>query len=169
LKEENHMKRCSECDREGLLKTTEPDTLTVAGRSFTAAVPAWHCEACGKTYLDGPSLGDFELAVAREIATQGPASGETFRFMRKSIGMRAADLAELLDVTPETVSRWETGKLDVARAAWATLADVVVEHAEGASRMLDRLRTLREPKKLAKALRLELPRLALGDHSTPRR
>jgi transcriptional regulator with XRE-family HTH domain len=90
--------------------------------------------------------------------------------MRKSIGMRAADLAELLDVTPETVSRWETGKLDVTRAAWSTLADVVVEHAERASRMLDRLRTLREPKKLAKALRLELPRLTLGDHSsTPRR
>lgn len=163
------MKRCSECDRERLLQTTEPNTLTVAGRSFSANVPAWRCEACGKTHLDGSSFEDFELAVALELATQGPASGETFRFMRKSIGMRAADLAELLDVTPETVSRWETDKLRVARAAWATLADMVVEHAEGASRMLDRLRRLRKPKRLAKALRLELPRPLLGDHSSPRR
>jgi transcriptional regulator with XRE-family HTH domain len=97
--------------------------------------------------------------LAEEL--QGPATGETFRFMRKSLGMRAADLAELLDVTPETISRWETGKLDVARSAWATLADVVVEQAEGRSRMLDRLRTLREPKKLAKAVRLELRRSAV--------
>jgi transcriptional regulator with XRE-family HTH domain len=72
--------------------------------------------------------------------------------------MRAADLAELLDVTPETVSRWETGKLDVAHAAWATLADVVIERTEGRTRMLDRLRALREPKKLAKTVTLTLPR-----------
>ena len=74
--------------------------------------------------------------------------------------MRAADLAELLDVTPETVSRWETGKLDVARAAWSALAGIVVEraHGEGRSRMLDRLRALQAPKKLAKAVRIELPR-----------
>lgn len=152
------MKRCTECERAHPVETTEPDTLTVGGRTFTTDVPALRCEACGKTYLDGPSLEAFELAVARELATVGPATGETFRFMRKSIGMRAADLAELLDVTPETISRWETGKLDVARAAWSTLADVVVERAEGRTRMLDRLRAIQEPKKLAKAVRIKLPR-----------
>jgi putative zinc finger/helix-turn-helix YgiT family protein len=154
------MKRCIECAREHLVETTELEKLIVAGRTFTADVPALRCQGCRKSYLDGPAVEAFELAVARELATQGPASGETFRFMRKTVGMRAADLAELLDVTPETISRWETGKLDVARAAWATLADIVVEQSEGRSRMLDRLRSLREPKKLAKAVRLELPRTA---------
>jgi putative zinc finger/helix-turn-helix YgiT family protein len=152
------VKRCTECERGRPLETTAPDRVTVGGRTFTTDVPALRCDACGKTYLDGPSLEAFELAVARELATLGPATWETFRFMRKTLGMRAADLAELLDVTPETVSRWETGKLDVARAAWSTLADVVVERAEGRTRMLDRLRAIKEPKKLAKTVRIELPR-----------
>jgi DNA-binding transcriptional regulator YiaG len=41
--------------------------------------------------------------------------GEELRFARKAMGQRQPDLATLLDVATETVSRWETGTEPIRR------------------------------------------------------
>lgn len=149
--------RCTECGSDRLVEGLEQDTLTLAEQTFTAEVPAVRCEACGAVFFDGPALGDFERAAARELAQRGPATAETFRFMRKAIGMRAADLAEMLDVTPETISRWETGKLPMSRTTWLTLSSLVLDY-EGTTA---RLRAAEGGPGIAKAvIRLDLPRAA---------
>jgi putative zinc finger/helix-turn-helix YgiT family protein len=148
--------RCVKCGSDQIGESTEPDTLAIAGQTFTADVPALRCAACGAVFFDGPALGEFEHAAARELARHGPATGETFRFMRKALGVRAVDLAELLDVTPETISRWETGKLAMARTAWVTLSSLVLDF-DGTQ---ERLRAVREPPKSARVVRLKVPRAA---------
>ncbi len=73
-----------------------------------------------ETYLDWKVLAKLDLAAAQWLADAGARSPETFRFMRKTLGLRAADLAELLDVAPETVSRWERGVLPVEHRAFGS-------------------------------------------------
>lgn len=78
------------------------------------------------------------------------------RFMRKEAGLRSMELAEFLGVTPETVSRWETGKQPVERRAMAVVGALVVERFEGRTSTLENLKELRRPKKLGRTIELSL-------------
>ena len=139
-----------------------PETVRVGSTDFEGTVEGIRCGACGEEYLDGPDTGRFEVLVAAWLAEHGLTTREAFRYMRKAIGMSAADLAGLLDVTPETVSHWETGKHEPPRNAVAILGSIVLEHAEGSIATLERLRMLRDRPKLAKSGRVRLARVAHG-------
>ena len=145
------LKKCVKCGSRSLVKDALEDTILVGGRTFVAALQARRCEACGEVYVDGRALEAFEKAVDLKLAQDGPATGETFRRLRKALGLRAAEVADLLDICAETVSRWETGATNVDRAAWAMLGTMVIERAANSTATIDRLRALREPPKLAKA------------------
>jgi DNA-binding transcriptional regulator YiaG len=147
------MERCHECQTP-LAATEVETTLVVAGHTFTGLVPALRCVACGAATVADPDLARFELAVAAELARAGVAAGTAFKFMRKALGLRAVDRGALLDATPETVSRWETGPHAPDRGARAVLGSLVVERLEGRTTTLDRLHALREPRTLAKTVRL---------------
>jgi transcriptional regulator with XRE-family HTH domain len=84
---------------------------------------------------------------------------ETFKFMRKALGLRAVDIAELLDVAAETLSRWETGQRPVDRASWIAVSAMVLDKLEGRTTTLDRLKALLEPAPLPRLVRL-VPRPA---------
>jgi DNA-binding transcriptional regulator YiaG len=135
--------KCARCDGR-LERTTTERVQDVARRRFVATVPARACRVCGAVYVAAASLERVELAVACELAVHGPATGETFRYMRKALGMRASDLASLLGVTPETVSRWENEQRPVDGPTWITLGSLVLEKARRASSTLDRLRAMRD-------------------------
>lgn len=80
----------------------------------------------------------------------GPVDNESFRFLRKKSGVKAAELAELLGVRPETVSAWETGRSAVNRAAWMVVAQIALDRLEGGAPMRERLEAIakgRRPKK----------------------
>jgi DNA-binding transcriptional regulator YiaG len=97
----------------------------VAGLAFSAEIPV-------EDTADGPAyrsrdLRRFELGIACALAERGVATAESFRFMRKALGLAAKILAELLDVNAETVSRWETGKTPIPRAPFAVLGAMVAD------------------------------------------
>lgn len=76
------------------------------------------CNGCGTVLReDIPDLPGLIAAVAVTRAT-GPQklNGHEIRFLRKTIGIPAKTLAERLDVTEETVSRWENGHLAIGSA-----------------------------------------------------
>lgn len=111
--------------------------------TFIASVDAWGCPGCDAIEFDAHKLDEVEERIAAMLAREGVNSPEAFRFIRKAIGLRAADLANLLDVTPETVSRWERGRIPVDARALAVLGTLAIEHAEGRSEALARLRAIR--------------------------
>ena len=150
--------RCPTCHAHHLVASTADSSIDVAGHTFTAKLPALACPdaACGETVFTAESIRRLELVVARKLAETGQRSGEAFKFMRKALGLRAVDLAELLGVAAETISRWETGAREVDRASFAVLADAVAEQLEGRARALDYLRAIAKPKRLAKAVRVEV-------------
>ena len=129
----------------------------VSGRLFTATVPAKVCPLCGEKVIDGKILLQKEHEIAASLAREGPIDGESFRFMRTTLRLRAADLAVLLDVTPETISKWENGKNPVLRTAWLVVADMALENAAPVGRrpLLERLQALAKGKRAKKRVRLD--------------
>jgi len=145
--------KCGKCGAEAPSGQV-PARIKVAGHTFTGEVAGARCGACGEEYYDGPAFERFELTVAVMLSTSDEPSGESFKFMRKVAGLRAAELAGLLDVAAETVSRWETGALPVERRALALLAAILADALAGSDATLERLRAMRQPARLPKLVRV---------------
>lgn len=141
------MNKCPACSASGLSTQSERQTRKIGAFTFRADLPALVCRKCGESYVAGPDLQRFELAAARELAHLGVRSGEALKFMRKAAGLKAAELAELLGVSAETISRWETDKVPIDWAAFVAVGSLVADKIEGRTDTLERLRALRLPPK----------------------
>ncbi len=143
--------RC-ECGKELRARVAE-QKMKVGEQTFVSDIEVLRC-ACGETQITSAELGAFEESVASHIASAGPVSKETFRFMRKAIGLPAVELAKLLDVSAETVSRWENGVREVDRAAWALVGSLVLDEVAG--RTDTRARLLQIGQAPTRTVRVEL-------------
>src|SRR6185437_453729 len=110
--------QCLSCNQGTMRPAMVEIRREVGERSFVASVDGRKCTDCGSVSFKGTDLARFEGAVAAALA----GSGEAFRWMRKALDLRAIDVAVLLGVTPETISRWETGRVTIDRGAMALLA-----------------------------------------------
>jgi len=82
-------------------------------------------------------------------------SRRTVELSRGRDGLRASELGDLLDVSPETVSRWENSHRAAERSVWNTLADLVSDKLRGTRTTLDRL-TAHKPHIPKRPVRLRL-------------
>ncbi len=138
------MKQCVKCSG-ALSAAMMREEVVVAGATFSGMVPTRRCDACGEVYLAAEDGMRFDLRVARELGSRGAATGEAFRFMRKALGMRATDLAELLGVAAETISRWERGERPVDRAALTVVGALVADKLDGRATTIKLLKAQQEP------------------------
>jgi DNA-binding transcriptional regulator YiaG len=100
----------------------------------------------GRPCLDEATSRDVSLRVAAKLVDLGIATGEAFAYLRRALNLKATELAELLDVRPETISQWENGHVPVNRAAWGVLA-ALVDHEAGSTRSpIDHLRAAKNAK-----------------------
>ena len=151
------LEKCPNCQSEKMKPGTADLARELGGVTFKAKVPVERCGACKEWYVSHDNGRRFEIAVALAVEAQGLDSADAFKFMRKATELRAVDMAELLAVTPETVSRWETGKVPVDRRALALLQALVTDYAGGSTVTLDRLRALSNRKRRPKrAVRVAL-------------
>lgn len=137
--------RCVECKQVGLVITQQEETWTIAGHTFRANLEMLACPACGESYCSAETLQRFEMQIATWFAQHGVNHGGALRLMRSVLGLKGVELAGLLDVAPETLSRWEKEHRPPDRKATALLASMVLDRAEGHDRTLQRLRFLQEP------------------------
>jgi len=93
-------------------------------------------------FYDGPGLVAFDRNVAKKLALAGVATGEALKFMRKMLGMRAGELAYLLRLTPEAISRMETGRTPADLRTVALLSAMVLEKLRGDRATRDRLEAM---------------------------
>lgn len=131
-----------------------PHSFTVGNYEFTGFVPAQICSACNENTVDAKYLMSFELGIATLLAIAGVASSEVFTFMRKAVGLKAKDLAKLFGVTPETVSRWENGKIPVETRSITLLGNMVVDKTYGVTNTIARLLAIstNQPKMLKRMM-----------------
>jgi YgiT-type zinc finger domain-containing protein len=146
--------RCVQCRGLALPTVRHTFRATIAGVSFERRVSAQKCSSCGEVYLSAGVLGDFELSAALAIARAGVCSPAALKFMRKAAGLRAADLGELLGLTPEHLSRIENGKVPADKRTVALLAALLEDSAAKTTRTVDQLRVIDHPRKLKGKVRL---------------
>ena len=76
------------------------------------------CRGCGDHEVALPRVEELHRVIARHVIRKPTRlSPAEIRFLRKWLGESGEDLAELMGVTPEQVSRWENGKRDIGAPA----------------------------------------------------
>ena len=86
----------------------------------------------------------FTRAIGEHVSRHRKAlSGKELRFLRQEMLMSQATLAHLLDVSEQTVHRWEAEKTSCPRAADALIRRLYLEHGNAADETLrDALRRI---------------------------
>jgi putative transcriptional regulator len=88
------------------------------------------CTKCGGTYTGIPAIEGLHRAIAggliRKKRRLAPAE---IKFLRKSLGWSGVDFAKRMGATPETVSRWENGKVPMGAQADRLLRLLVAREA----------------------------------------
>ena len=97
----------------------------------------------------------FDHALTGDLARSGAVGPQGFRWLRKAARLPSVRLAELLDVTPGTVSRWENGKQALDRRAVALVAALALEAQGDRAAALDLLEALAAGKP-SKRVRLDV-------------
>ena len=118
-------------------------SLKLGEHTFTGMLRGYLCPGCKvQNYIPGPEAHRFELAIAAHLAYVGKPTGEMVAFIRKSLGHPAGELAKLLDLSPEHLSRMEHGKRDIDRRIWALLGALAIDAHKGNTATLIRLQKL---------------------------
>lgn len=155
------MQSCAQCGG-AITRTKKEQARLVLGSTFLVRAPAFACRSCRAVFTPGEILTRVDLEVATVLAMRGLVNGESLRFMRKALGLRAFELAALLDVTAETMSRWEHDQRGVDLSAWIVVGGVVLERAGRPTETLRRLLATKKPVKLPKTIKL-----SLGERKAP--
>ncbi len=150
------MKTCSRCERQRVVSITMDDHIDACGHTFTAQLPAEKCQACGQIVIHGHDLRLFELRVAVELAKAGIREKEAFKYLRNALQLDPEGLAHILDVPEEFIGYWERGEWPLDPRAHAVLCGLALAKFEQRPASLDCLGVLREPKRLARKVRLHL-------------
>jgi DNA-binding transcriptional regulator YiaG len=82
------------------------------------------CESCKETLIGIEEMERLEHEAAAALVKRGIRSGTEFKLVRKLAHFKATEIAELLDVRPETVSRWEREETEIPRVAAFTLGEL---------------------------------------------
>ena len=99
----------------------------INGRTFSVDVPTVEREP-GEVGVEVEMARGAELAIACAVAA-GPPSAAGLRYIRGALGMSGVRLAELLDVRPETLSRWESSVSNFDRTTWLAVGALARERA----------------------------------------
>lgn len=134
--------RCTSCGGMRFIDVVDRRTQRIGGYDVTGDVPCTECVSCRERYFPAEVLARFYKAAAAALANAGASNGEALKFMRKVLGLTAAQLAELLNLTPESISHVETGRRAADRRTVALLTAMAIENLTGAPTTLNRLRAL---------------------------
>lgn len=136
---------------------TEERRVSVGGVLFVAQLPVVSsASGAHEGWLD-ETLERHDVAIGAWLVEHGARTGDSLRWLRKTLGMKAIELAEVLGVTAETISRWENDRLEVDPIAWVVIGAIVRDHAAGETHTVDALRAARSRPKLPNtAVRLEI-------------
>lgn len=105
--------KCTHCGSPRLESRRETHLYKECGLDCVTLqdVEVRHCQDCGERELVIPRMEQLHALIARWVATKpGRLVPAEFRFLRKYFGMSSVDFASKMQMTPETLSRWENGK-----------------------------------------------------------
>lgn len=142
--------KCHKCGGEMEAKTLTKDHVH-AGVEFRVVMPGFECPADGSWELSPETAKEFERKILLHIATHGPVTPSTMKLLHSATTLKGHELAALLGIAPETLSRWENGKEPINPTHWSLLAAMVRDKAT-----LRQVRAVRDAKPSSKPVPLEI-------------
>ncbi len=102
--------KCVACGSR-MKKTRENYAYASLPGTTLSNIEVYRCPACGEEEVSIPHIEELNRTIARELVRKKTQLAPTqIRFLRKLLGWSGVDFATHFGVTPETVSRWESGK-----------------------------------------------------------
>jgi putative zinc finger/helix-turn-helix YgiT family protein len=84
---------------------------------YLVGIKYWTCDECQTQWAEIPAPEQLMNVIAESIVMKAALlSGAEVKFLRKRVGKRAADFAELINYTPEHFSKLETESLELKPA-----------------------------------------------------
>lgn len=115
--------KCLQCGTE-MTARRENHRYTASGLPNVTLVDVEvrRCARCGEYEVAIPAVADLHRVMALHVGKKREQlTPEEIRFLRKCMGWSGVDFARKMGVTPETVSRWERGRLRMSAPAEALL------------------------------------------------
>ena len=148
--------KCHEC-RAAMMASVENYRYDLGGlpNVVLVGVTVYRCPTCGSDEVAIPRLSQLHRAIVRAlVAKRGRLSADEIRFLRKRLEWTGVELAARLGVTPDTASRWQTGKRPINPTA-DRLLRLYVAYIERLTAMADALRDVEETGASPVHLRME--------------
>jgi len=121
------------------------------------------CPKCGETEVAIPAIEGLHRAIAGAlIRKRARLVAAEIKYLRKFLGWSGADFAEHVGTTPETVSRWEHGKMPMGSAAERLLRLMVATSAPVSNYTVDVLAELAADDRKPQPVHLGLSRERAG-------
>jgi len=139
---------CTRCGQVRLTTIEQKRSFDVGLETpLVVQVESTGCERCGRLAKPAAVARIAALTALRQVAISGRVNGESFRFMRTTMGLQAKEVAHLLGLGVGTISRWENDVRDLDPRAWTLLACLALEYVDGETEPRTRkvLDALREP------------------------
>lgn len=96
---------------------------------YLEGIQVWSCtnSECEEEELEIPNIEELHELMAINLASQRhKLLPEEIRFLRSYLGFSGADFANIIGVTPETVTRWEKGQVNMKEASERLLRVLVL-------------------------------------------
>jgi putative zinc finger/helix-turn-helix YgiT family protein len=123
------------------------------------------CPQCGEYEVAIAQIDDLHKAIARAVIRKtSRLDAAEIRYLRKYLGWSGADFATHMGMTPETISRWETGAEQVGSTADRLLRLMVATRDPVSEYPLEMLATITKESP-GKAVRLGVTRDREGWHA----
>lgn len=113
------MDRCYACGGELNSSKDQPYHYNECGLEVVlVGVEQYGCAQCGESFAAIPNMQKLHRLIGSNICEKRKALllPEEIKFLRKDLHLKAKELAQILGVTPQTVSKWENGKDQIGEA-----------------------------------------------------
>jgi len=113
------MKSCYSCGAKIKAVENKPYHYDECGLNVVLlGITQYQCDKCGESYAAIPNIQKLHRLIGMHICQKRKAllQSDEIKFLRKDLHLRAKELAQLLGVTPQAVSRWENGKKEIGEA-----------------------------------------------------
>lgn len=153
------MKECYICGKELIVIRNEPYEYIEDGiHVLIHGLTQYRCEECGETFTPIPTPIKLNEFIGQTICKEnkGLLLPSEIKFLRKTMGLKAKELASMMGVDPSTVSRWENGAKEIGESNDRLLRTIFSLFAkqEDGSAVLESLRDLPRPRKEVKEPRV---------------
>lgn len=126
------MKKCVECGGKTVSIKNKPYRYDECGLDVVLhGVTQFKCEHCKEVFVSLPNVEALHRVIGGFICSKRKAllAPAEIKFLRKDLHLKSKELACVLGVRPETVSRWETGKETVGETQDRLLRSLYMNYA----------------------------------------